>query len=154
MVIFWEEFLSRMEKFQAKEPIVGDGTGKYIDVCNFCGRTDIIFPTGTLHLCPKCLSKGDWRIKADKYVRVVGDMGLPKIPETKQMLPLSGWVEGYKNPYRRGRFVLVKSGKCDICGVYFVGAGASVEGWACFRCLWGKIGKRIDALRVDGYRVI
>lgn len=143
-----------LEKYSAKKPLVYDGTGRYIDTCNFCGKVDIIFPTNTLHLCPKCLGKGDWRIKADKYINLVPDESIPRIPEAKKVLPMSGWVEGYRNPYRRGRFFLVREGICDICGVFFVGAGASVEGWACFRCLWMRIGKRNDALRAEGYRII
>jgi hypothetical protein len=141
-------------KYEDKKPLVYDGTGRYIDVCNFCGKEDIIFPTGTVYLCPKCLGKGDWRVKADKYMRIVPEAIVPRVPEAKQLLPISGWVEGYKNPYRRGRFVLIKDGVCAICGTLFFGAGASVEGWACFRCLWTKLGKRNDALRAYGYRVV
>lgn len=153
-MIFEEEYRRRLEKYSAKKPLVYDGTGRYIDVCNFCGKSDIIFPTSTLHLCPSCLGKGDWRVKAESYLKIAGDMGVPRLPETKARLPLSGWIEGYRSPYRRGRFMLVRSGVCDICGTYFLGAGASVEGWACFRCLWSRIGRRIDALRVGGTRII
>lgn len=65
-----------------------------------------------------------------------------------------GFVEGYNSPYRRGRFFTVFSGICSICGKFFYGAGAVVEGYACFRCMWSKLGRKNYALRVDGVRVV
>ena len=50
---------------------------------------------------------------------------------------------------------LVKSGKCDICGCNFEGAGAYIaHANACIRCLWVKLGHKHGALRTDGGRLV
>lgn len=40
--------------------LAGDGTLAYYGVCNFCGRTEILAPVASKHLCPRCLGKGVW----------------------------------------------------------------------------------------------
>lgn len=115
-----------------REPLVYDWTGKHIDVCNFCGKVDIVVPTSTLHLCPDCVRRGEWHWTGQrKGYRFVGKTG------TVSRIRLVG-----------------SFGRCDICGVYAVGAIFAVEGWACFKCLWTKIAKRIDALRPEGSRIV
>ena len=149
MKIFEEEYKRRLMQYEAKKPLVFDGTGRYIEICNFCGRTDIVFPTGTVHLCPNCLAKGRWDIKALSYREYwrTGYNYPVKVPGV-------GLVLGYSKELPiRGRFVLVNSGICDICGVRFEGAGAAVEGWACFKCLWYKLGKRRTRMDVGGTRI-
>ena len=117
-----------MARLEIGKPYLYDGSG-IIDVCNFCGKKDIVTPTGTLHLCPACVSKGEWHHKGGKPY--FSDMGL------------------------RSRVRVVKGyGTCDICGVLAVGYVMVVEGWACFRCLWTKIAKRNDALRPEGFRIV
>lgn len=115
-----------------REPLVYDWTGKYFDVCNFCGKVDILVPVSTLHICPDCVKKGEWHY--------------------------TGEEKGYKYTSKSGatsRIRLAGSfGQCDICGVYAVGAIFSVDGWACFKCLWNKIAKRNDALRPGGSRIV
>lgn len=135
-------------RMQKKNLLVADGTGKYIDVCNFCGKRDIILPTGTLVLCPKCLGQGDWRVRALHPRQAANIFNIPlKVGHI-------GVVEGYDQANYRGRFFMVWSGICSVCGRYFFGGGAMVEGWACFKCLWTKLGRRRDALRVEGVRLV
>jgi len=43
-----------------QRPLAYDGTLSHYGVCNFCGRTDILAPIASKHLCPKCLGKGVW----------------------------------------------------------------------------------------------
>jgi hypothetical protein len=50
---------------------------------------------------------------------------------------------------------IVKSGYCDFCGVHFVGAGVYIPtARACFRCLWTRLGRHKDALRVEGRHIV
>jgi hypothetical protein len=115
-------------KLEIKKPYLYDGSG-IIDTCNFCGRSDIVTPTGTLHLCPACVKRGEWNYKGGRAV--LSDVGL------------------------RSRVKIIKGyGRCDICGVFAVGYLFAVEGWSCFKCLWTKIAKRSDALRVEGFRIV
>jgi len=118
-----------MEKLQIGKPYLYDGSG-IIDVCNFCGKSDIVVPTGTLHLCPNCVKKGEWHIRKDNrpYFTEAGLRSRVRI------------IRGY--------------GTCDICKVLAVGYLFSVEGWCCFKCLWVKIAKRADALRPEGFRLV
>jgi hypothetical protein len=34
-----------------------------IETCNICDRIDVVFPTGSFHLCPRCAKRGRWDIK-------------------------------------------------------------------------------------------
>lgn len=107
-------------------PLVYDWTGKHFDTCNFCGKVDILLPTSTVHLCPSCVKKGEW-----------------------------GLGVSYSKTGARSRVRLIKGyGRCDVCGVLAVGWLFSVEGWACFKCLWTKLAHRTDALRPDGNRIV
>lgn len=148
-MIFEEEYEKRLKEYQAKKPLVFDGTGRYIEPCNLCGKTDIVFPTGTLHLCPNCLKKGRWDVLAIES-KEAWKYGL----NYPVKVPYLGIVKGYSNELPiRGRFVLVSKGICDVCGNYFVGAGASVEGWVCFKCLWYVLGRHRSRLSVGGTRI-
>jgi len=42
-----------------RKALVFDGTGKYIQTCNLCGRKDLVFPIHGIFLCPDCVRKGD-----------------------------------------------------------------------------------------------
>ena len=117
-----------MEKIQVGKPYLYDGSG-VIDFCNFCGKSDILVPTGTLHICPDCMKKGLWHY----------DRGRPTFSST-----------GMRSRVR----IIPGYGRCDICGVLAVGYVMAVEGWVCFKCLWTKIAKRHDALRPEGFRLV
>jgi len=106
-----------------KRPLVEDGVGAHFGVCNLCGRTDFVFPTSQLVICPRCLRKGDWDWKRDRY--------------------------------RLGMRIIRGLARCDICGRHFIGGGIMVsQAWACFRCLWTKLGRKNRALRPYGERIV
>jgi hypothetical protein len=117
-----------LERIEIRKPYLYDGSG-IIDVCNFCGKTDILVPTGTLHICPKCVGRGEWHYRRGRpYFTEKGFQSRVKI------------IPGYTT--------------CDTCGVFAVGYIFAVEGWSCFRCMWTKIAKRNDALRPEGFRLV
>jgi len=117
-----------VEKIREGQPYLYDGSG-VIGICNFCSRSDIVVPTGTLHLCPDCVKRGEWHHNRGRPV--INQFGMQS---RVRILP------GYA--------------RCDICGVLAVGYVMAVEGWVCFRCLWTKIAKRHDALRPEGFRLV
>jgi hypothetical protein len=117
-----------MQKLEPRKPYLYDGTG-IIGICNFCGKRDIVVPTGTLHLCMDCVKRGEWHYNGGNPI--INEFGMQSRIQI---------IKGY--------------GRCDICGVFAVGYIAAVEGWACFRCLWTKIAKRHDALRPEGFRLV
>jgi hypothetical protein len=68
--------------------LVFDGVGKYIKVCNFCGRKDIVFPVSSINLCPNCLKKGSWdkgqvQIFASGYCDMCGVYAVGAIAHVK-----------------------------------------------------------------------
>jgi hypothetical protein len=39
------------------------GFFSHIEPCNFCGKSDVVFPVSGLHLCPRCMKGGHWEPK-------------------------------------------------------------------------------------------
>lgn len=57
---FQRHMLDLKKEKDRKRALVFDGIGKYYQICNFCGKQDIVFPVSGLRLCPNCMKKGWW----------------------------------------------------------------------------------------------
>lgn len=85
---FQKRMLDLSRPKDQKRALVFDGVGKYFGVCNFCGKTDLVFPVHSVNLCPNCLKKGSWsrgqvQIFASGYCDMCGVYAVGAIAHVK-----------------------------------------------------------------------
>jgi hypothetical protein len=72
---FYKQYINTRDPLQSvckkqhARPLVADGVGTKIDICNICSKKDCVYPIRSIHLCPNCMKHGHWTRSMVKFIR-------------------------------------------------------------------------------------